>query len=275
MRASRLLLLLAAVPALAQEGGRDSGTEGKPLLFVRWARHPESGLVYNVAWMALEPQYGLLARRRLADFDGDAEKADAFLRANADACLVVAFGEGAARRAEKALPQAQVLRVGVEPGCAVSTRVDRAQLASLFRLFRPGARTIALFGPAEEIAGFTVKPCATPAEAAGCDLAWLSEGGEADPAALRRALEPLRIPLVSTAEATPEGTAAMLVRPDPGSLGRAVAAQALRAIRDASGLRPVSVSRLRVTLDLTAARAAAHIVPFGALARADEIVRRP
>lgn len=266
-----LLLLLAAAPAPAQEGGRDDGTEGKPMTFVRWRRLAESGRIYNAAWASMEPHFGVVARRRLFDLDGDAERCETFFRENADSAILVAFGADAEKRARAALPGAVVLGVG--PGLLVDTTADRAQFAALLRTFRPGARRIALFGPAEELPGFEVKRCATPADAIGCDLAWASEGASVGALELRRALDAGKVPLVSTSDALEDGFAALTVRPHEESVGRALAALALRCARDGAAPARTAVARMRVTLDLKACRAAGHAVPFAALARADAVRR--
>lgn len=264
-------LLFAAASAPAQDGGRDTGTEGRPLLFLRWRRIAESGRIYNAAWGALEPHFGLLSRRRLLDIDGDAERAALVFSGQSDAAAVVAFGEEAAARARAALPGAMVLAVG--PGLTVDTRADRAQLAALLRLFRPGARRLALFGPEESLPGFEVRRCRTAEEARGSEIAWVSEGAEVRAAGLRAALDRERIPLVSTSDALEEGTAALVFRPHEESVGRLVASLALRWAREGVAPAAATVRRMRILLDLKAARSAGQTVPYALLARADAIRR--
>jgi len=273
LRTSLPLLLLCGA-ALGQDGGRDTGTEGRALLFLRWRRTPESARVYATMWQELEPHFGVIARRRLAELDGDRERAAAFLKANADAAAVVAFDAESAAEARAALPGALVLGVHAGPDAAVDTRADRAQLAAWIARFRPGARRVAVFGPDEPLAGLVTVPCATAEDARGCDVAWVPEGGPADALELRRALDRLGVPLVTTSPLLPDEQAAVRVRPHAAALGRRAAALALQRLRD--GVAPPGpgrVTRMTVALDLRAARAAGHEVPLAAIARADAVRR--
>jgi hypothetical protein len=257
-------LLLAALAAAQDEGGRDPGTGAPVVVFVRSQRNAESGAIYDAAWKALEPHFGALARRRLLDSDGDPKRAEEHRLANADAGLVVAFdapsGEG----------WGGVPVLLVEP-----PRVDRGRLANRLRSFRPGASRVAVFGAAEELPGLETRTCAAAADAKGCHLAWVPEGSPADARALRRELDALGIPLVTTSGAVEDGIAALSVRPDPASVGVDLAAAVLARVRDGAPPRPLSVRRLRVAVDLSAARAAGHEVPLEALARADVVRRAP
>lgn len=260
MRRIVWLALCAALAGAQDEGGRDTGAAGPVVVFVRSRRTAETGAIYDATWKALEPHFGALSRRRLFDSDGDPRRAEEYRRENGAAVLAVAFDAEAARGWEPV----PVLRV--EP-----PRTDRARLASWFRTFRRGATRVALFGPPEELEGLETRPCASAADAKGCDLAWIPEGSPADARALRRELDPLGIPLVATSPLVGEGVAALVVRPEPASVGLDLAAVVLRRVRDGKPLRPLSVRRLRVTVDLAAARAAGHEVPLSALARADVV----
>ncbi|MFQ5844060.1 MAG: hypothetical protein ACE5JG_03650 [Planctomycetota bacterium] len=133
---------------------------------------------------------------------------------------------------------------------------------------------MAVFGPPESLPDFEVVACRTTAEAAGCNLAWIPEGSRVDGRRLRKDLDRRGVPLASTSDTVPDGVAALSVLPDPESLGRRAAALVLGHLRDRKPVAPVAaVSRLRVTIDLRAARAAGHAVPLPALARADAVRR--
>ena len=270
---SLALALVLCVGAFGQDGGRDTGTEGKPLLFLRWRRTPESARGYATMWQALEPHFGVIARRRLAELDGDGERALLFLQRNADAAAVVAFDAESAAVAKAELPGALLLTLHPGPGTTVDTRADRAQWGDCLALFKPGARRIALFGPAETLPGFVTVVCTSPEQARGCDLAWVPEAGPGDAADLRRALDTLRIPLVTTSSLLPDEQAALRLRPDAAGVGRRAAAIALLALRDGAAPPPGRVSKMTLSLDLRAARAAGHEVPLAAIARADSIRR--
>ncbi|MGQ0613164.1 MAG: hypothetical protein ACT4PV_05440 [Planctomycetaceae bacterium] len=265
------LVLCAA--ALGQDGGRDSGTEGKPLLFLRWRRTPESARVYAAMWQALERHFGVIARRRLAELDGDKERALAFLARNADAAAVIALDAESAAAATAGLPGALLLTLHPGPGTTVDTRADREQWSGCLALFKPGARRIALFGPAEMLPGYVTVVCTSAEQARGCDLAWVSEGGPGDAAELRRALDALRIPLVTTSPLLPDEQPALRLRPDAAGVGRRAAAIALWRMRDGAEPPPGRVSKMTLSLDLRAARAAGHEIPLAAIARADSIRR--
>jgi len=268
-------LLLAVALALGQdEGGRDTGTGPRPVLFVRARRTAESGEIYNAAWRALEPHFGAMSRRRLADFDGDPKRAEAFFAENGDAVLVVAFGPEVLRFLPEGKP---VLRVGEEQEAHVLARADRARVAQAIRAFRPGTRKVALFADRDEsLPGIEVLRCDRPEKAVGCDLAWLPEGSSRDARELRKALDPLALPLVSTRADVDAGIAALSVRPDPHGLGLKLAAAMLLWARGEEGaFAPTTVARHRTVIDLVAARAAGHEVPLGALAKADVVRRAP
>jgi hypothetical protein len=276
LRMLALTSLVAAAAWAQGSGGRDAGGGPNAVLFVRWQRSSESGAIYRAAWRALEPHFGVLSRRRLTDFNGDARRARAFLAEHAGAALVVAFGARAAEVTRAALPGKPVLEVGCGERAAVRGRVDREQLARILRLFHPRARTIAIFGDQEEaLGGFRTKRCERAEDAAGCDLAWIPEGSSADARSLRPALDRLQVPLLVTAGDRHPGEAALEVRPDPVGLGYRVASLVLRRLRDKRVFTPGGVKRMRVSVDLRAARAASHDVPLGVLARADVVRRAP
>ena len=92
--------------------------------------------------------------------------------------------------------------------------------------------------------------------------------------ALRKRLDALGIPLVSTARAAPAG-ATLHIRPDPAGLGRRAASQILGLLRDGKKFERGGVRRIRVTLDLDAARASGTPVSLALLARADVLRRSP
>jgi hypothetical protein len=254
----RLAWLLLLISVAAAQGGRDSGTTGRAILFVRWTRTDESNDIWFAAWRALEPHFvGQVNRRRLATFEGEERRAREYFAEHKDVVLVVAFGAEAARVTRAILPKTPVLEVSAQESAHVSTRVDRKRLARLFMGFHPRARRIAVLGPAERLAGFEVSPHG--------ELAWVPEGG---------APKPVTVPLVTTSPAVAKGVAALTVRPDPDGLGLKVAGLVLRKLRDGKPFRKERVSRLRVTVDLQAAARAGYEVPLAFLAKAD-VVRRP
>jgi len=253
----RLVWLLLLTATTLAQGGRDSGTTGRAVLFVRWTRTDESHDIWSAAWRALEPHFaGQINRRRLASFDGDEKKARAYFAEHKDTVLVVAFGADAARVTRKIRPGTPVLEVSPGKSAHVSTRVDRERFARLLLAFHPRARRITVLGPPERLPNFEVS--------AGGDLAWVPEEGAAKPVA---------VPLVTTSSAVPKGVAALTVRPDPRSAGLKVAALVVRKLRDRKPFREERVSRLRITVDLDAARRVGYEVPLNFLARAD-VVRR-
>jgi hypothetical protein len=109
-----------------------------------------------------------------------------------------------------------------------------------------------------------VKRCATAAEAADCDVAWVAEGGT-----LPAGVKP---PVVATA---PDVPAALTVRPSSEGAGRKVAALVVGKLRDGREFAPQRLARLHVAVDLGAARAAGYEVPLVLLARADAVRRAP
>ncbi|MFI5403756.1 MAG: hypothetical protein ACHQ1G_12535 [Planctomycetota bacterium] len=241
--ASRLFLtLLVCSVGLAQdppnpEGGRDTGG-GRAIHFVRWHKSAEAGAIYNAAWRALEPHLLDLGRRRLVDFDGDPEKARAYFAEAKDVALVVAFGAEAARAVPKGPP---VLEVSESPTADVVLRVDRERLSVLVKLLRAKAR-VALFGPVDEkLSDLETRRCETAADASGCDLAWVAEGGVLP--------EGVTLPVVATAMDVP---ATLSVRPDATSAGMKVASLVVRKLRDGREFERQRVARLRVTVDLGA-----------------------
>jgi len=272
MRRSSWLLVVALTTAQAQDdGGRDTGKDAPPVLFVRSARTAESAAIYRAAWKGLEPFYGIMSRERMFDFDGERNRAEEYLAGRDTTLLVVAFDPQAADWVPKNL---KTLRVGPEAGAIVDTRADRARLARLLRLFRPLARKVAVFGGAEEtLAGFEVLPCSTAEEARDCDVAWVTEDARLDVRKLRGELDALGVPLVSTSAIYPEEQFAVTLRPDPTGLGLHLAAQILEFARSGRPFSEVRIARHRVVVDLDVARAARVRVPLSLLARAD-VVRK-
>jgi len=243
------------------EGGRDTG-EGRAIHFVRWRKSAESGAIYNAAWRALEPHLLDLGRRRLVDFDGDPERARAYFADAKDVALVVAFGAEAAAAARAAPAPPPVLEVSEATTADVVLRVDRERLAVLVKLLRAQAK-VALFGPIEEkLADLETRRCATAAEARGCDVAWVSEGGSLP--------EGVTLPVVTTAVGLP---ATLTVRPDPASAGLKVAALVVRKLRDGRDFTQETVARLHVAVDLGPTPAAAAGIDLKLLAHADAVRR--
>lgn len=266
MKRAVCLALLASLAA--GQGGRDSGAGATPVLFVRWRHSVESDSIYRAAWRALEPHFGLLSRRRLFEFDANEKTAKVYFEKNSDAGVVVAFGAKAAELAARHLPGAEVLRVDQTANAHVVAQASRERFAWALRLLAPKAERIACFGSrAEPLSGYEVKLCKRVEDAADCDLAWIPEGA-ADPGELT-------IPIVSTSGALAEGRAVLTLRPDPAGLGHQVAAQVLRWMRNKRKFHPVHVLRMRLTVDLRAAREAEYSVPLRLLARADVVRRAP
>ncbi|MHC4550620.1 MAG: hypothetical protein ACYTEZ_17805 [Planctomycetota bacterium] len=278
----RWVSLALLAPLLCAQGGRDAGRTGRAILFVRMQRTAESGDIYRAAWSALEPHFvDQVNRRRLADFDGDANRARAYFAQHEDVVLVVAFGEKTARLTREILPRTPVLEVSPSPAAHVSVRVDRERLARLLKTFHPRARRVWVVGGHE-----TLRDLETRAEPEGCDLAWANEGAAFRRADLRETLNAAtpprgtlgallwrRIPIVSTSETLPAGTAVLTVRPDPTAAGLKVAVQVLRKLRDRRPFETMRVAQLRVEVDLRAARRVDYDVSLKLLARAD-VVRR-
>ncbi|MHC4956165.1 MAG: hypothetical protein ACYTGZ_20160 [Planctomycetota bacterium] len=156
----------------------------------------------------------------------------------------------------------------------IDTRADRARLARLLRTFRPLARKIAVFGGKnEKLRGFTLVPCKAPEDAKGLDAAWITEDAQLDPRALRKRLDALRIPLVSTSPWVAEELPAVSLRPDPRGLGLQMASQILEFARTKRAFRSVRIDRHRVVVNLDAAKASGVRVPLALLARADVVKR--
>jgi hypothetical protein len=256
--------LLACAAGFAQEprspeGGRDTG-EGRAIHFVRWHKSAEAGTIYNAAWRALEPHLLDLGRRRLVDFDGDPGKARAYFAGAKDVALVVAFGAEAAAAARVAPPHPPVIEVSESPEADVVLRVDRGRLAVLVKLLRAQAK-VALFGPiGEKLADLETRRCETAADARGCELAWVAEGGSLP--------EGVTLPVVATAMDVP---ATLAVRPDPTSAGLKVASLVVGKLRDGREVARQHVARLHVTVDLGAAGGSE--VDLKLLAHADAVRR--
>lgn len=260
------LTLLACSLALAQEplknpeGGRDGG-QGPAIHFVRWRKSQETADIYLAAWRALEPHLVDLARRRLVDFDGDPAKANAYFGKERDIKFIVAFGKEAAEAARKGAPGTPLVEVSEAPDADVVLRVDRTRLAVLVKLLRARAK-VALFGPVDEkLADLETRRCTTAADAKGCDVAWVSEGG-----ALPVGLE---IPVVTTA---PDVPATVTVRPNATSAGLKVASLIVGKLRDGKEPTQQHVARLHVAVDLGAAP---QEVDLRVLAHADAVRRGP
>ena len=96
------------------------------------------------------------------------------------------------------------------------------------------------------------------------ELHWVKEG--------QRAPQDKRA-FVSTSS-YPEG-AVVTMRPDPRSLGLHVAAQILQHLRTGKAFSRVTVRRMRLTVDLGAAKRAGLRIPIRLLARADVVRRGP
>jgi hypothetical protein len=240
------------------EGGRDTG-QGRAIHFVRWKKSAEAGAIYNAAWRALEPHLVDLGRQRLVDFDGDPERARAYFAGAKDVAAVVAFGAEAAEAARAGLPGTPVLEVSESLEADVVLRVDREKLAVLVKLFRARAK-VALFGPLEErLSDLETKRCTTAADALGCDVAWVAEGGLLP--------EGVTLPVVATAMDAP---ATLSVRPDATSAGHKVASLVVRKLRDGRDFAPQRVARLHVTVDLGAG---GSDVDLKLLAHADAVRR--
>ena len=246
MRALTLLLLLVAT-ARAQ-GGRDGSTG---VLFLAWDVSVESDAIHRTAWRALEPHN--VDRRRIATFAGDEKKALVYLRANKSAPIVVVYDPKIAFLVASEIPKAAVLKVYEENGAHVHTVTDRRRFFDAVALLLPyGDRS-----PPESATGFY-----NPVTRQSVD--WIKEGV---PYKLRDK------PVVSTSGRVPEGRAVLTMRPDPRSLGLHVAAQVLSYLRSKRPFRRVTVQRMRLTVNLGAAKRANITVPLKLLARAD-VVRR-
>jgi len=234
-------ILLLAAPLLAQ-GGRDTG-EGAPLvLFVRSERTGESKEIYDAAWKALEPHFGVLARERLFAFDGEKRRAELFFAGHREYRTVVCFDEESRRWCPD--PKKVVV---------VESRTDRREVARVIRLLRPLARKVFVLGDAKEsLPGFEIVPRREDA-----DVAWVTED-------FRGEIGKLGIPLVSTS-ARFDGV--VTVRPDPRGVGLQLAAQLLAQRPDRH-----PVTRQRVVVDMDAADAR---IPLRLLARADIVRRTP
>jgi hypothetical protein len=138
--------------------------------------------------------------------------------------------------------------------------VDRERLAVLVKLLRAQAK-VALFGPADEtLSDLETRRCATAADAQGCDVAWVAEGGTLP--------EGVTLPVVATAMDVP-GT--LSVRPDAAGAGLKVASLVVRKLRDGRDFERQHVARLHVTVDLSAAPAT--VVDPKLLAHADAVRR--
>jgi hypothetical protein len=230
----RLVLLCLAAVALGQ--GRDAGQGANAVLFVQWTRSVENDAVHRTAWRALEPHN--VSRRRLASFDASREKAEAFLAANHDARIVVAYDAESARRARAALPSAAVLEVHEGKSAHVRTRVNPERFERVLKYL-------------------------------GEDAARLTRVGPDDPSPGPDAI------VASTTGRLPEGRAVLTMRPDPTSLGLAVAVQVLRHVREKQPFKVATVRRMRLIVDMEAAHRAGIHLPLRLLARANVVRRGP
>ncbi|HEX5138079.1 MAG TPA: hypothetical protein VFY93_13975 [Planctomycetota bacterium] len=253
-------LALAQEPLKNPEGGRDGG-EGPAIHFVRWHKSAETAAIYLAAWRALEPHLVDIARRRLVDFDGDPRQAKAYFEKERDIRFIVAFGKETAAAARAAAPGTPLVEVSESPDADVVLRVDRTRLAVLVKLLHARAK-VALFGPVDEqLADLETKRCATAADATGCDIAWVSEGGTLP--------EGVTIPVVSTAADVP---ATVTVRPNATSAGLKIASLIVGKLRDGREPTRQHVARLHVAVDLGAAP---KEVDLRVLAHADAVRRGP
>jgi hypothetical protein len=251
-----VLAFCASAPEVAfAEGGRESGKGAPLVLFVRSARTEESKAIYDAAWKALEPYFGLLSRKRLYAFDGDPKRARTFFAQHENSRYVVSFDADATalcpspRRVVSVLPKA-----------------DRREVARIARTFRPMARKVVVFGNKnEKLPGFRIVDKAVDA-----DLAWVTEDYTGDAKTIQKQLAGRRTPLLSTSVRI---TGAVIVRPDPRGVGLQLAARLLKAAR--TGVLPpeTAITRHRVVVDLDRVKSTGHRAPLPLLARAD-VVRR-
>jgi len=252
VRFALVLFLLAA--AARGQGGRDGRTG---VLFVAIDISVESDAIHRAAWRALEPHN--VERRRIVTYFGDEKKARAYLRANKGAPVVVAYDRLAAGFAAEELPNAAILRVYEEKGAHVHTLTDWRRFVDAVGLLlgtRYGHRSTTELVPLEKTDAF--------GNLAGQSVDWIKEGVP---------YERGDKPIVSTSGRVPEGAAILTMRPDPRSLGLHVAAQVLSYLRHKKPFHRVTVRRMRLTIDLGAAKRAHITVPLKLLARAD-VVRR-
>jgi hypothetical protein len=244
------------------EGGRQGG--GDEIQFVRWQKSPETGAIYLAAWRALEPHLVDLGRHRLVDFDGSREKALDYFRGKKDVKIIVAFGREAAKVSREACPGVAVIEVSEYPEADVVLRVDRARLAILVKLLHARAK-VALFGPIDEkLADLDTKWCHTAADAKGCDVAWVAEGGSLP--------EGVDLPVVSTAIDVP---AMLTVRPDATDAGLKVASLIVGKLRDGKDLERQHVARTHVVVDLGITPDKSRDLDLRLLAHADAVRRTP
>ncbi|MHC4959763.1 MAG: hypothetical protein ACYTGN_15475 [Planctomycetota bacterium] len=227
-----LAVLLFAAVALGQ--GRDAGKGKNAVIFVQWTRSVENDAIHRTAWRALEPHN--VSRRRLASFDANREKAEAYLAANHDAGIVVAYDAESARRVRAAMPNAAVLEVHEGKTAHVRTRVNPERFERVLKYL-------------------------------GEDAARLKRVGSDDPLPGPDAI------VASTTGRMPEGRAVVTMRPDPTSLGLAVAAQVLHNVRSKRPFKVATVRRMRLTVDIEAAHRAGIHLPLRLFARAN-VVRR-
>ena len=227
---SRLLALLL-LAGLAAGQGRDSGNDGDAVIFVRWFATTESDAIHRVAWRALEPYS--VSRRRIATFHRDKKKATAYLTANKDAKVIVAYDKDVAAFVRKLLPDAAVLEVHENKTAHVLARTNQKRFLTVMRYIEP-------------------------------DLPWIRAGD---------AIPKKPVACVSTTALLEDGRAVITMRPDPRSIGLHAAAQLLEFIRKKRAFRRVTVQRMRLTVDLRAAKRAGIAIPMALLAKAD-VVRR-
>ena len=247
----RLLLVLCLTGFAPGQGGRDGATG---VLFVALNASVETDAIHRVAWRALEPHD--VARRRMATFSGDMKKARAYLRANKDAKIVVSYDPTIAALTVEELKGAVVLRVYEEKGAHVHAWVDRA------RFYGAVGTLIGDEGVARSVESLTHFPTSNTLRFKGME--WAREG---------RPLPKGTTPVVATTGRMPAGRAVLTMRPDPRSLGFHVAAHVLRHLRTGKPFPTITVRRMRLTIDLAAARRAKVTVPLKLLAVAD-VVRR-
>ncbi len=262
MRFAALGVLVLAITAVAPEvvfaeGGRETGKGAPLVLFVRSARTEESKAIYDAAWKALEPYFGLLARKRLFAFDGDPKRARAFFAQHKNSRYVVSFDV-----------KATALCPSPRRVVTVLPRADRREVARIARTFRPMARKVVVFGSkTEKLPGFRIVD-----KAADADLAWVTEDYTGDAKTIQKQLADLRVPLLSTSVRI---KGAVIVRPDPRGVGLQLAARLLKAAR--TGVLPPErkIMRHRVVVDLDRVKSTGHRAPLALLARADVVRRRP
>jgi ABC-type uncharacterized transport system substrate-binding protein len=221
---------------------------------------------------------------------------------------VVAVGDAASRLAIDTVRDRWVVCAAFDEGQAESlaggnacvvTGAPPAAIADELRRVAPGLQRVAVLVPAQDDAARTAArrlgrdieavaleadgdtPRARAASAAakipaGVDLVWIPPSAPGpDAAELAALLAGRGIPLVGSCKAHLDAGCAVVVRPDPKSVGAlaAVLAQQISAGADPGKTTTRRARRLRVEVDLQAARRLGFTAPPGLLAWADSFVR--